>query len=115
MRFQFKTVARLALMMALGSGIGTPAHAWDGIIRAVIVGVEPTGSGLVVYFQGFPLACAGGGRRAYLPANTPNYQTFVSVTLTAMAAKTPVYVYSSTVGGDCQIGVMTAGDTPNPP
>lgn len=115
MRSRLKSALRLGAIGVLGILAGGPAYAWDGIIRAPIVGVEPSGSGMVVYFQGFPVVCSSGARRGYLPTSIPNYETMVSVVLTAMATKTPAYVYSNSAGGDCYIGVITAGDTPTPP
>jgi hypothetical protein len=110
-----KIIATLGALAFFGSSATQPAYAADGIIRSTIVGVEPSGGGMAVYFNGFPVVCPAGARSGYILTSDPNYQTYVSVILTAMTTKTPVYVYSNISGGGCHIIVVTAGDTPLPP
>jgi hypothetical protein len=102
----FAIAAMHVLLMAAPS-----AFAWDGAVTGKIISTDVApGSnyGFRVTLAGTPQMCSNGQTWAFLNEGDSNYKTFVAVLLLAKSQGAQVTVYSTQVGGFCQIGYIAA-------
>jgi hypothetical protein len=89
-----------------------PAFAWDGAVAGKITVLDTTGGsnfGFRVALAGAPVMCAGGPTWAYLNDTDSNYKVYVAQLMVAKLASNPLVIYTTNVGGYCQIGYITVG------
>lgn len=89
------------------------ASAWDGIIVGKIASIDVTAGnnyGFRVSLEGSPAICGNAHTWAFLNETDSNYQTFVSVLLTAKVSKQNITLYTNRAGADsagyCHIGYI---------
>ena len=101
--------AAVMLWVAL---LAHPAFAWDGAISGKVAALDTTGGsnfGFRVYFIGGPIVCTGGPNWAYLNDTDSNYKIYVAQLTVAKLAGNQVTIYTTNVGGYCQIGYISVG------
>lgn len=90
-----------------------PVVAWDGTVSGKIILIDVTqaeNSGFRVILEGSPELCANNSSSpdwAYLNKSLSNYETYVSVFLSANLAGRTVTIYTTKdSNGNCQIGYL---------
>jgi len=93
--------------------ISTPfvAYAtWDGTFTGKIFQIHVTGAenyGFRVVLEGRPALCGNNNNWAYVNKSNSNYETYVSVLLSAKLAGSPVKIQSNqSTNGYCEIGYL---------
>ena len=89
-----------------------PAFAWDGAVSGKIAALDTTGGsnfGFRIYFTAGQVMCAGGPTWAYLNDTDSNYKVYVAQLMMAKLASNQLTVYTTNVGGYCQIGYISVG------
>ncbi|USH03731.1 hypothetical protein K6Q96_06985 [Grimontia kaedaensis] len=93
--------------------ISPPLFAWDAVKSGKILDMHVTGGGnydLRVVLQGRPKLCGNNNDWAYINESDANYQSYLSVLLSAKVADRTVELYatreSSSGKGYCKIGYM---------
>lgn len=88
----------------------SPVPNWDGTVSGTITGLHLThGSNYAfrIYIEG-QIMCTGGSDWAFMNVDWNNYQATSAFLITSWASGKRVVIYSTLVGGACQIGYVQA-------